>query len=179
MVKGRRLIFVFRCRVWDMEALVCRRTLTGHKDDVLHITGLRLSDPAAEPRSAIGEREASPPPDPGLGALFATSRCCRRLRLLLQLGKCLHMMVQVGIAARVHAVCFVTFSQVLLCSTDVVCSASTFVPPCIPVNRVCSGLTVRTAASGCGARAAGRASASSPAQQRSPLRRRAPSCRQL
>lgn len=66
-----------RCRVWDMEALVCRRTLTGHKDDVLHITGLRLSDPAAEPRSAIGEREASPPPEPGLGALFATSRCRR------------------------------------------------------------------------------------------------------
>lgn len=63
-----------------MEALVCRRTLTGHKDDVLHITGLRLSDPAAEPRSAIGEREASPPPDPGLGALFATSRCRRRLQ---------------------------------------------------------------------------------------------------
>ena len=54
---------------------MCRRTLTGHKDDVLHITGLRLSDPSAEPRSAIGEREPSPPPEPGLGVLFATARC--------------------------------------------------------------------------------------------------------
>lgn len=54
---------------------MCRRTLTGHKDDVLQISGLRLADPAPEPCSAIGERDPSPPPDPDLGALFATARC--------------------------------------------------------------------------------------------------------
>jgi len=52
---------------------VCRRTLTGHRDDVLQISGLRLSDPAAESR-IVGERDASPPPESGLGALFATAR---------------------------------------------------------------------------------------------------------
>lgn len=36
-------------RVWDMDALVCRRTLVGHKDDVLCIAGLRLQPPSSLP----------------------------------------------------------------------------------------------------------------------------------
>ena len=44
-------------RVWDMEALVCRRTLAGHKDDVLCIAGLRLQPPACMP-----PHPALPPP---------------------------------------------------------------------------------------------------------------------
>ena len=32
-------------RVWDMEALVCRRTLPGHRDDVMCIAGLGLQAP--------------------------------------------------------------------------------------------------------------------------------------
>jgi hypothetical protein len=65
---------------------VCRRTLTGHKDDVLHITGLRLSDPSAEPPSAVGECEPSPPPEPGLGVLFATARWPSCLQLPQKTG---------------------------------------------------------------------------------------------
>ena len=61
-------------RVWDMEALVCRRVLAGHKDDILQIGGLRLAAPAAEPPT-VGDRDPSPAPEPSLGALFATARC--------------------------------------------------------------------------------------------------------
>lgn len=32
-------------RVWDMDALVCRRTLAGHRDDVMCIAGLGLEPP--------------------------------------------------------------------------------------------------------------------------------------
>lgn len=60
-------------RVWDMEALVCRRVLAGHKDDVVHISGARLAAPDAE-APAIGDRDPSPAPDPSLGTLFATAR---------------------------------------------------------------------------------------------------------
>lgn len=38
-------------RVWDVDALLCRRTLLGHQDDVLAISGLHL-----------GERGAASPP---------------------------------------------------------------------------------------------------------------------
>ena len=44
-------------RVWDMEALVCRRTLPGHRDDVMCIAGLGLQPPARPPSGA------SPPTD--------------------------------------------------------------------------------------------------------------------
>ena len=33
-------------RVWDMDALVCRRTLAGHRDDVMCIAGLALQPPS-------------------------------------------------------------------------------------------------------------------------------------
>ena len=150
---------------------MCRRTLTGHKDDVLHITGLRLSDPAAEPRSAIGEREASPPPDPGLGALFATSRCRRRLQSPLN---CLFH-IPLRHSCQQPAKCSVHSS---VCTGRIVglvkpgFGGLSFRSLCVFV------VAVPTAASGCGARAAGPASASSPARQRTPPRRRAPSCRQ-
>ena len=36
-------------RVWDMEALVCRRTLPGHRDDVMCIAGLGLQPPPRTP----------------------------------------------------------------------------------------------------------------------------------
>lgn len=62
------------CRVWDMETMVCRRVLTGHHDDILHISGLKLTASALE-LAPIGDRDPSPPPDRSLGALFATARC--------------------------------------------------------------------------------------------------------
>lgn len=57
-----------------MDAMVCRRVLTGHHDDILHISGLKLTANALE-CAVIGDRDPSPPPDPSLGALFATARC--------------------------------------------------------------------------------------------------------
>ena len=36
-------------RVWDMDALVCRRTLAGHRDDVMCIAGLGLEPPSGSP----------------------------------------------------------------------------------------------------------------------------------
>ena len=36
-------------RVWDMDALVCRRTLAGHRDDVMCIAGLGLEPPPGAP----------------------------------------------------------------------------------------------------------------------------------
>ena len=34
-------------RVWDVKAMVCRHTLSGHKDDVLSICGLSIPGRAA------------------------------------------------------------------------------------------------------------------------------------
>ncbi len=48
-------------RVWDMDALVCRRTLLGHRDDVLHISGLPLG--AAGGPSPPTSRGATPDGD--------------------------------------------------------------------------------------------------------------------
>jgi hypothetical protein len=55
-----------------MEAMVCRRVLTGHHDDILHISGMRLMGPTLEPE--VGDRDPSPQPDRCLGALIATAR---------------------------------------------------------------------------------------------------------
>ena len=45
-------------RVWDMDALVCRRTLAGHRDDVMCIAGLSLQPPSGTPAAPLN------PPEP-------------------------------------------------------------------------------------------------------------------
>jgi len=45
-------------RVWDMDALVCRRTLAGHRDDVMCIAGLSLQPPSGIPAAPLN------PPEP-------------------------------------------------------------------------------------------------------------------
>ena len=46
-----------RCIAQDMETLVCRQTLSGHKDDVLSISGL-LPPPPAFPRETTKSHNA-------------------------------------------------------------------------------------------------------------------------
>ncbi len=51
-------------RVWDVKAMVCRHTLSGHKDDVLSICGLSIPGPPASSGdlqhldSQVGKRTA-------------------------------------------------------------------------------------------------------------------------
>ena len=44
-------------RVWDMDALVCRRTLAGHRDDVMCIAGLSLQPPSGIPAAPLNPPE--------------------------------------------------------------------------------------------------------------------------
>ena len=44
-------------RVWDMDALVCRRTLAGHRDDVMCIAGLGLDPPSGSPADPSQSRD--------------------------------------------------------------------------------------------------------------------------
>ena len=44
-------------RVWDMDAWVCRRTLAGHRDDVMCIAGLGLGPPAGSPADPSQPRD--------------------------------------------------------------------------------------------------------------------------
>lgn len=44
-------------RVWDMDALVCRRTLAGHRDDVMCIAGLGLESPSGSPADPVQSRD--------------------------------------------------------------------------------------------------------------------------
>lgn len=44
-------------RVWDMDALVCRRTLAGHRDDVMCIAGLGLEPPSGSPADPSQPRD--------------------------------------------------------------------------------------------------------------------------
>lgn len=44
-------------RVWDMDALVCRRTLAGHRDDVMCIAGLGLELPCGSPADPVQSRD--------------------------------------------------------------------------------------------------------------------------
>lgn len=46
-------------RVWDMEALVCRRTLAGHRDDVMCIAGLGVQPPPGPPSEPLKPRDTN------------------------------------------------------------------------------------------------------------------------
>lgn len=45
-------------RVWDIDALVCRRTLAGHRDDVMCIAGLGLQPPPGPPSDPLKPRDS-------------------------------------------------------------------------------------------------------------------------
>ncbi len=73
-------------RVWDMDALVCRRTLAGHRDDVMCIAGLSLQPPTRTPVAPLT------PPEPDCSQVTSDFTC----RVYFQLSTLIFGMCEVG-----------------------------------------------------------------------------------